>query len=302
MTTTTRFEGLIAATFTPLHNDGTIDLVAIPPMVDYLVDRGITGMYVLGSTGEGVSMTVEERCQVAESFVKASAGRIPVIVQVGCESLRQACGLAEHAQSVGADALSAVCPLYFKPTNVATLVESMAEIAAAGADLPFYYYHIPAITGVNVDILEFLKVGRDAIPSLRGVKFSSPLIHEYQACMDFAGDDFQIMWGVDEMLMSALLAGGTAAVGSTYNFAPAIYHRLIQAIRDGDTVAAREAQSKSQLLVRTFVPYGSRAAQKAIMNMVGPNCGTVRLPVKPLTESETAALKVDLEKIGFFDW
>ncbi|MEM7316785.1 MAG: dihydrodipicolinate synthase family protein, partial [Planctomycetota bacterium] len=275
---------------------------AIPTMVDFLIESNITGMYVLGSTGEGVSMTVAERRDVAAAFVAASAGRIPVMVQVGCESPYEARGLAKHASSVGADAVSAVSPLYFKPTSVATLAAAMQVVASGAPDLPFYYYHIPALTGVNLDMIDFLKLGSERIPSLRGIKFSSPLIHEFQACLEFAGDRFQIMWGVDEMLMSGLMAGATAAVGSTYNFAAGIYHRLISAIDAGDMATARKLQAQSQLLVRTFVPYGPRASQKAIMNMVGPNCGPPRVPVVPLSDQQSSELKADLERIGFFEW
>ncbi|HCS52809.1 dihydrodipicolinate synthase family protein [Rubinisphaera sp.] len=294
--------GLIAATFTPLHDDGTINTAAIPEMVDHLVKQNIAGMYVLGSTGEGVSLTHEERCTIAEAFVEAAVGQLPVIIQCGCESLSQARLLATHAQNIGADAISAVSPVYFKPDSVETLVDSMAEIAAGAPDLPFYYYHIPSVTGVNLNMVEFLKLGSDRIPNLRGIKFTSLNVFEYQSCLEFAGDRFEILWGLDEMLLSGLAAGARAAVGSTYNFAAPIYHQLIQAFSQGNLNLAREQQSKSQELVRTFLPYGPRAAQKAIMSMVAVECGPTRLPVKMLSESQIQDLRNDLTKIGFFDW
>jgi N-acetylneuraminate lyase len=297
-----RLHGLIAATFTPLDDRGAIQLSTIAPMVDFLINSGIQGLYVLGSTGEGVSMTVDERRKVAAAFVEAAAGRIPVIVQVGCESLQQARDLAEHAQSVGADAISAVSPLYFKPASVQSLVDSMAVVADGAPELPFYYYHIPPVTGVNFDMIEFLTIGGDCIDNLRGIKFSTPMIHEFQSCLEYGGDRFEILWGVDEMLMSGLMAGASAAVGSTYNFAASLYQRIISALETGDLDAARVEQSRSQRLVRTFLPFGSRAAQKAIMNMVGPNCGPARLPVTALHESEIQALRSELEAIGFFEW
>ena len=118
-----------------MNVDGSLNTSVIGPMVDHLVAHDIAGMYVLGSTGEGVSLTADERCNVAEAFVKSAAGRLPVIVQVGCESLAQARQLAAHAQDVGADAVSAVSPLYFKPDSVETLVASMAEIASGAPGL-----------------------------------------------------------------------------------------------------------------------------------------------------------------------
>ena len=295
-------EGLVAATFTPIGADGSPDTAAIRPMLDFLVQQGIAGLYVLGSTGEGVSLSAEERCQVAEAFVHAADGRLPVIIQVGCESLVQARGLAMHAQAVGADAISAVSPLYFKPDSAETLVASMAEIASGAPELPFYYYHIPTVTGVAVSMIDFLQLAADRIGNLRGIKFTSTNVFEFQSCVEFAQDRFEILWGLDEMLLSGLMAGARAAVGSTYNFAAPIYQRLLSAYACGDLDAARRAQSQSQALVRTFIPYGPRAAQKAIMEMVGVECGPPRLPVATLSPSQVRALRKDLEGIGFFDW
>ena len=179
-------QGLVAATFTPLREDRSLHLEAIPPMVDRLAYQGIAALYVLGSTGEGASLTFDERCAVADSFVNAASGRLPVIVQVCSESLMQARHLAAHASRVGADAISAVSPVYFKPDSVETLVASMAEIAGGAPELPFYYYHIPAVTGVGVSAVEFLKLAEQRIENLRGVKFTSQNVFEFQTCVEYA--------------------------------------------------------------------------------------------------------------------
>ena len=294
--------GLIAATFSPLRADRTVDLDRVAPMVDHLVRQGVGGLYVLGSTGEGPSLTVEERCVLAERFVQAAGGRVPVIVQVGCESLRQARQLAAHAQQVGATAISSVSPVYFKPETPVALVDSMAEVASGAPQLPFYYYHIPMVTGVNVGAIDFLRIGMERIPTLRGIKFTSPAMHEFQACVEFGEGRFDILWGLDEMLISGLAAGARGAVGSTYNFAAPIYQRLLSAWDAGDTGAARREQARAQAVVRTFVRYGARAAQKAIMAMIGVDCGPPRLPIATLDEQTFAALQHDLKEIGFFEW
>lgn len=294
--------GLVAATFTPLHRDGSLNTTAIPGIVEHLLRHNIAGLYILGSTGEGPSLTFKERCTVAEAFVKAAAGRVATIIQVGGESLVQARQLAAHAQQIGASAISAVSPVYFKPDSVNTLVDSMAEIAAGAPALPFYYYHIPAATGLPENMLEFLRLGGERIPTLRGIKFTSPNVHEFQACLEFADRRYEFLWGLDENLLSGLAAGAKAAVGSTYNFCAPVYQRIRAAFASGDLDEARRQQSRSQLLVRTFVPYGHRAAQKAIMALIDQHCGPTRLPVVPLGDTESAALRKDLEAIGFFDW
>lgn len=293
--------GLIAATFTPMDPYGNIALDKIGPMIDRLVDQNLAGFYILGSTGEGLSLTAQERIDTAKCFIDAVAGRAAVIVQVGCESLRQAKELAAAAQDAGADAISAVTPVYFKPDSITTLVDSMAIIASGAPRLPFYYYHIPAITGVNHNPLDFLRLAGTKIDNLRGLKFTSTSIHDYQACVDFDPERFEMMWGVDEMLLSGLVAAGTAAVGSTYNFCAAIYHRLIEAYNRGDLDAARRHQAVAQSIVRTFVPYGPRAAQKAMMEMIGIDCGPPRLPITPIPPLAINQLRKELETIGFFD-
>lgn len=295
-------EGLVAATFTPFHQDRSLHLEAIAPMVDRLIDQQIAALYVLGSTGEGASLTFDERCAVAESFVNAASGRLPVIVQVGSESLMQARQLAAHASRAGADGISAVSPVYFKPDSVETLVASMAEIAGGAPELPFYYYHIPAVTGVGVSAIEFLKLAEQRIVNLRGVKFTSQNVFEFQGCVEYAQERLQILWGLDEMLQCGLSAGAVAAVGSTYNFAAAIYQRLLAAFAAGDMETVRQEQLRSQAIVRAFLPYGPRGAQKAIMKMIGIDCGPSRLPVPTLTSSQYDALERELREMGFFEW
>ena len=125
-----RLEGLVAAVHTPMKADGSINPDQIGPVVGHMLDHRISGLYVLGSTGEGVSMTAEERREVAAEYVSAAAGRLPVIIQVGHNSVAQARNLAAHAQKIGADAISAVPPTYFKPADVDVLVDCLAEITA----------------------------------------------------------------------------------------------------------------------------------------------------------------------------
>ena len=295
-------KGLLAATFTPMHADGAPNLAAIPGMIDHLERSGVAGLYVLGSTGEGPSLTFDERKAASSAFVEAARGRMPVIVQVGHESLDQARALASHAGAIGADAISAVSPVYFKPDSAATLVDAMAHVAAGAPDLPFYYYHIPSATGVSASMVEFLRLGGERIPNLRGIKFTSTDLAEYQQCLEFDRDRFAILYGRDEMLLSALASGASGAVGSTYNFAAPVYRRLMAAFDRGDFDAARREQSRSLALVDVVVRHGPRASQKAIMGLIGIECGPCRLPIRSLDGPERDALRSDLEAIGFFDW
>lgn len=297
-----QLEGLVAATFTPMTADGKIDCEPIGAMVDSLVASGVAGLYVNGSTGEGVSLTGRERQQTAEAFIKAVAGRIPVIVQVGHNSVQEARELAEHAQAAGADAISATPPTYFKPASIGLLLDSLREIMRGAPGLPFYYYHIPRITGVDFDLHALLTQASQDLPELRGVKYTSQAIYEFQACRAHFAGQFDLLYGCDEMLLSGLSAGASGAVGSTYNFAPGLYRRIIDAYRQGETEAARELQLLSVEMVQAFVRYPALPAQKAIMEMVDLPVGPPRLPWRDLTMQEKKALEADLKKLGFFEW
>ena len=202
-----KIKGLIAAAFTPFHEDGSLNLQLVPALVDKLHKDGLRGIFVCGSNGEGPNMTTEERMQVAEAFVKAANGRLLVIVHVGHSSIAESRILAAHAAEIGADAFSSVAAFYFKPVSVQNLVDCMVEIAGAAPDLPFYYYHIPHLTGVNMDMIEFLRSAGDLIPNLAGIKYTSSAIHEYQACLNFEEGRFDILYGLDELLLPALSVG-----------------------------------------------------------------------------------------------
>ncbi len=292
--------GLVAATFTPLAQDASLDLARIPDLVEHLVKHGIAGMYVLGSTGEGVSFTYQERCEIAEAYVQAAAGRLPVIIQVGCESLAQAQQLAAHAEQIGADAISAISPVYFKPPSLEVLVESMASVAASAPKLPFFYYHIPGLTGVDYCMKEFLSLAANDIPTLAGIKYSSHDLEAYRSCVEFAGEKFQLLWGADEMLCDGLAAGARAAIGSTYNFIAPIHQRLLAAFNEGDMEAARSEQRHVQAIVEIFLSYG-RSAQKAIMAMIDMDCGPTRLPMKTLTVEQAETMQSQLAAVGCFE-
>ena len=176
-----RITGLVAATFTPMHADGSLNLAQVAPLVDRLLQEGISALYVCGSTGEGPSLSTEERQQTAAAYVEAAAGRLPVVVQVGHCSLADACRLAAHAAQIGADAISSVPPWYFRPGSVEVVVDCLAQIAAAAPGLPFYYYHIPSLTGVAPDMVEFLRQAGPRLPTLVGVKYTAPTVDEFQA-------------------------------------------------------------------------------------------------------------------------
>ena len=298
-----RIEGLIAATFSPMNEDGSLNLSQVPGIVEHLIADGIAGLYVCGSTGEGPLMSGHERRQVAEAYVSATAGRIPVIVQIGHDSLAEARDLAEHARDCGADAISAIAPRYFGCDSVDTLVSCLSEATGSVPDMPFFYYHIPALSGINFDMLELLRRAPRQLPGFAGIKYSALTIHEYQECLACAGDDYTILFGCDEMLLSSLAVGGYGAVGSTFNFAAPLYNGIIDAYRQSDLQDAQDLQLKSVRMIHMLYDrYRGQPGFKAIMSLLGHDCGPNRLPLQAVSDADRRQLREDLEQIGFFSW
>lgn len=298
--------GLVPAVFTPMRPDGRLNLKQIPPIVEHLITDGASALYVCGGTGEGFSLSLEERMQVTDAYIEAASGRIPIIVQVGHSSLVQAQQLAEHAQHAGANAISAVPPFYYKVDSLDTLLDSLEVILSGAPELPFYYYHIPRLTNYTVDVVQFLEKAISRLPGLIGVKYSNFTIFELQACVKLGEGRFNILFGADEMLLSGLVGGAQGAVGSTYNFAAPLYNKIITSFSEGNITAASQWQSLSVEMVRCINTASTAshngAALKAMMAVIGLDCGPVRLPQVSLTPNQIQQLHMKMEEIGFFDW
>ena len=297
-----RLRGLVAATFTPFHPDGSLNLDLIPALVDQLEADGVRGLYIAGSTGEGPSLSADERRAVSAAYVQAARGRLRTVVQVGHNSLAEARGFAQHAQEIGADAISAMPPSYFKPESTPVLIDSMARVADGARDLPFYYYHIPSLTGVEPDMVELLSLAAERVPSLAGIKFSDTRLHHLQVAQRFDGGSRDVVFGVDEMLLGALAFGVRGAVGSTYCFAAPLYLPLIEHVQRGEIEQAARLQARSGEMVRVISRHCGRSGLKAVMSLIGLDCGPSRLPQHAVSPEAVEAMRAGLEEIGFFDW
>ena len=297
-----KLNGLIAATYTPFAPDGAVNLDLIPAMIEHMIERGVSGFYVCGSTGEGESLTFEERKAVAEVSVSAANGRLPVVVQVGHNSLSTACELARHAAECGADAISSLPPTYFKPTSLDILIECLAEIAASASDLPYYYYHIPRLSGVRFDMPTLLEKVDPLITNFAGIKFSDFFLAEMGACQAVSGGKFDILFGSDEMILGALAMGATGAVGSCYGFAAPLWNQIIDAHRDGNAERANALMQKAISLVRLLArrpgPFLA-AVRQVIWPLLGFDLGPVRLPQSQLSEVNCQEVRQQLEQSGF---
>lgn len=295
-----KLSGLIPAVFTPFDKNGAVNLPQIRPYADKLVTDGADGVFVCGSTGECTSMTVAERKSVLEAWVEAAAGRMRVIAHVGGTCQADCIELARHAAGQRVDAVGAIAPFYFKPASVEELVDFYKPIAAAIAPIPFYTYHMPSVTGVNLPMKEFLEKGSREIPNLNGIKFTSNNFMEMLECIRLEDGRFDILNGFDEMLLCGMAVGARGGVGSTYNYSLSTYRNLYDAFLAGDIERARIFQQESVDIVHVIIRHGGGVrGGKAIMNHLGIDCGDCRLPFAPYTESEMHRLGEELDRIGF---
>ncbi|HRE82938.1 MAG TPA: dihydrodipicolinate synthase family protein [Opitutaceae bacterium] len=294
--------GLIAAPHTPFRADGALDLSVVPRQATLLARNGVTGAFICGTTGEGHSLTVSERQQVASAWRSATPTGLQLIVHVGHLCLAESCALARHAAEIGADAIATIAPSFFKPTGVAELVEYCRQIAAAAPQLPFYYYHMPAMTGVSIPVAEFLPAAARVIPTLAGIKFTHEDLFDYGRSSEFEKGRYTMLFGRDEILLAGLSLGATGAVGSTYNYASPLFLNLMKAFAAGDIATARREQARAREFITVLNQYGGLAAGKAAMKLIGVDCGPVRLPLRQLTSSQEQSLRQGLDEIGFFTY
>lgn len=299
-----QIEGLVAAPFTPMYQDGSLHLELIPVYYKMLKANQVHGAFICGSTGEGVSLTIEERKAVAEAWAACSKQDpdFTVMTLLGGTCLRDAKALAIHAREIGLDAVSFTAPFYFKPANVQALAECCMEIAAAIPDFPFYYYHIPVLTGVGFPMYELLKAIDGKIPNFAGIKYTHEDFMDFLSCMNFQNGKYQMLWGRDENMLPALALGVKASIGSTFNYAAPLYHQLMDAFAKGDLPKANQCQQASIDMIRLLGKYGGIATGKAYMKLLGLDCGEFRLPVKNMSAEAFAQFTKEAESVGFFQY
>ena len=295
-----RFAGPIAAPFTPFHADGSLNLDRIPDLAAALVESNVRGAFVCGTTGESSSLCTAERKTVAERWMQVAGKRLKIIVHAGHTSVSEVRELIAHAAEIDAAAVAVTAPYYFRPSGAEDLATFLAKCASAAPGLPFYYYDIPSTTGVLLHTTDVLRRVAKLIPNLAGVKFSNPDLLTLQECVQLDGGKYEVMFGVDEYLLAAVALGATGAVGSTYNYAAPVYHRMLAAVGTGNLEAARAEQYASAKLVRALIDFGGLRAGKAIMKMLGLDCGPVRSPLRPMTHDEETALFERLRDLDIF--
>jgi N-acetylneuraminate lyase len=294
-------QGLISAPFTPFHADGQLNLSIIPDYYRFLKSNGVIGAFICGSTGEGVSLTLSEKKLVAEAWSACSNHDedFKVMMFLGGTCIADCIDLAKHSYEIGLYAVSFTAPFYFKPANAQMLASCCKVIADQIPNMPFYYYHIPVLTGVNIAMFDLLKAIDGLIPNFAGIKYTHEDFMDFQSCMSFQNGKYEMMWGRDENMLSALVLGNKASIGSTFNYIAPLYTALIAAFNANDTKKASELQQLSINFIRLLGKYGGISVGKAYMKLAGIDCGEFRLPVRNMSAQDFEAFKLDVLELNF---
>ncbi|XP_078668036.1 N-acetylneuraminate lyase-like [Branchiostoma floridae x Branchiostoma belcheri] len=300
-----RVEGIIAAVFTPVKENGDLNLDVIDRYVDHLVSQGVLNVFVGGSSGEGASFSLAERKQLTERWVTSGSGKLQnVIVHVGGVSIPDSQDLARHAESVGVQGISTLPTVVFKPKNAAMVAEHLKMLYDAAPNTPLLYYHLPDYTGVNIKIEDMVNaVEKLGVPTFSGVKFTGADLRDLRRSIKLFGEKYMFPYGCDEHMLCVLPLGCKTFIGSTYNYAGRLYNKLIDAYKNGDMETALRQLDKSQSLVGVLFAHSyDIGINKQVMSLVsGIDMGPPRHPIVYRSAAEMKQVRGELEECGFFN-
>lgn len=284
-------KGVIPALITPFKEDESLHEEGMRQLVEHLIKKGVTGLYLTGSTGEGFLMSPEERKRVVTIVIDQVAGRIPLIVHVGAIGTKVSIDLARQAESAGADAVSSVPPFYWKFTDD-SIFKYYKEITNS-VEIPMVVYNIPLAGLVGYDQLKRFA----DIEGVDGVKYTATSHFEIMRMKEEIGKDFMIYSGCDEMSLSGLSFGADGLIGSFYNLMPEVFIRIYDAMKSGDYKRAEEIQAMANALIVHCTRGNYVGMMKRALSWMGIDAGYCRSPFINLTSAEEDQLKRDFYRI-----
>lgn len=291
-------KGLIAAPFTGFKEDGAIDLSAVERQQRFYKDNGISGVFACGTTGEGSALTLQEKKALFKEWAKYRDDDFAVIGFLGGTSVAECRELMRFAKECGLDAVAMTAPYYQKAANVKELALTLAEVAAAEPDMPFFYYNIPCLTHVCPPMISLLEEVDRIIPNFAGIKYTYENLMDYQLCLEFKNRKYNIMWGRDEMMLPALSIGAETFIGSTYGYNAPIYTEIMKAFKEGRISEAAQLQYKANLIITRLDKYGNGCG-KAFMKAAGLDLGPCRRPLTTMTTETYDEFLKDLKCTEF---
>ncbi len=290
------WKGVIPAIVTPLKDVGnSIDLEALREYCDFIIEKGVDGIFALGTTGEGLLLSLAERKSIAEALVAHVNKRVPVIVQTGCMRAEQTIELTRHCRDSGADAAAIVLPYYYHLDDEA-IFDHFMRIADAVPVFPLFIYNIPEFTRNDLNPELFGKI-IERIETIVGLKNSSSDVFQAKEYIRIAGDRCSILVGYDPLIHACLSAGADGIVSGTASVFPEPFVGIYHAFERGELGKTREYQLLIDKLERVSRG-GDIASFKKALEFRGVRVGSVREPNRSLSDEEEAKLRESLGKMG----
>lgn len=289
------FKGIMPALITPLQEDNkTVNEESTRKLVEFLLGQGADGFYIVGSTGEGLVLEEKERMKLCEVVVDQVAGRKPIICHTAAMNFNEAVRLSKHAEQAGADAISAVPPIFFhyREEDICDYYKKLAE----STNLPFIMYnHFAANGGLSAETVAKLF----EVDNITGVKWTVNNYYELAKLKDITHGEMNIINGSDEMLLSGLAAGADAGIGTTYNVMLPEFLEIYKNYMEGNMEKARELQMKVNRIIEVMIKHEVIPSTKEMCTHMGFSSGKASYPFKQMREAEKEALFKDLDAMGW---
>ena len=284
-----KYKGIIPAFYACYDDEGNVSSERTKQLVEFLIEKGVKGLYVGGSSGECIYLTVEERKQTLEAVMEAAKGRITIIAHVACNNTRESCELARHAESLGVDAIATIPPIYFKLSEKA-IAKYWNDISAAAPNTDYVIYNIPQLAGVSLTLSLFDEMLKN--PKVIGVKNSSMPIQDIQMFKRQAklnNKEIIVFNGPDEQFVGGRLIGADGGIGGTYSVMPELFVKLNEMLEAGDFENAGKLQDDINEVIYTMCSANGNmyaVAKAALKKRVGLELGGVREPLLNLADED----------------
>lgn len=296
-----KYKGIIPAFYACYGDDGNISKERTMALVEFLIEKGVKGLYVGGSSGECIYHSVQDRKETLEAVMEASKGRLTIIAHVACNNTKDSCELARHAEALGVDAIATIPPIYFRLPEKA-IAKYWNDISAAAPNTDYIIYNIPQLAGVALTASLFDEMLNN--PRVVGVKNSSMPIQDIQMFKRQAkmrGKDIVIFNGPDEQFVGGRLIGAEGGIGGTYGVMPEVYVKLDELVKNGEFEKARVLQDAANEVTYTMCSATGNmyAVAKAVLkNRMGVDLGGVREPLLNLAEGDEAVVAKATELVN----
>ena len=286
------FKYVIPAFITPFDEDGNYSEKCAKQMMDWQINKGIGGYYLLGSNGYGPALDKKERMEALESMCSIINKRVDVVAHIAAVSGKDTIEMAKHAQAMGCAAVSAV-PSYYYKLSPNEMYRYYSEVAEA-VDIPLIVYAKTADYAPSVEMFKKL----NEIPNVKGVKYTGPNHYMMGRIKEHLGKDFKVYSGYDEMFLSGIMSGADAVIGGTYNLYPDLVIRQVDKLKAGDINGAQKDYLASNAILEVLFKYGNlQSVMRAAMSFMGINAGYNPSPFTAMDNEKLMPLKKELKEL-----